>query len=57
MGLRIYELAKEFELQSMIDYEQQFEKSFVEPLNFIVYKLKWTVDRTYGQQGNLMDFL
>jgi hypothetical protein len=50
-------MPKEFELQSMIDYEQQFEKSFVEPLNFIVSKLKWTVDRTYGQQGNLMDFL
>jgi len=53
----ITKMPKEFELQSMIDYEQQFEKSFVEPLNFIVSKLKWTVDRTYGQQGNLMDFL
>jgi len=53
----ITKMPDEFGLQSMIDYEQQFEKSFVEPLNFIVSKLKWTVDRTYGQQGNLMDFL
>ena len=36
----------------MVDREQQFEKSFVEPLNFILKNINWNVDRTYGTQGN-----
>jgi hypothetical protein len=39
-----------------IDYETQFEKSFVEPLNYIIEKMNWNVDRSYGTQGTLEDF-
>jgi len=34
----------------------QFEKSFVEPLNVIIEKINWLVDRSYGTQGTLEDF-
>jgi len=50
----ITELPKE--LTFNIDYDMQFEKSFVEPLNFILEKINWNVDRTYGTQGSLEDF-
>ena len=39
-----------------VDYDIQFEKSFVEPLNFILTKINWLVDRSYGTQGTLEDF-
>ena len=44
------------QLDFKVDYELQFEKSFIEPLNFIIEKIGWLVDRTYGQQGSLEDF-
>jgi DNA polymerase elongation subunit (family B) len=50
------QLPKEFDMHSMVDYETQFEKSFVEPLNFILTKINWMVDRSYGTQGTLEDF-
>ena len=53
----ITKLPTEFGLDNMVDREQQFEKSFVEPLNFILKNINWNVDRTYGTQGNLLDFL
>ena len=53
----ITKLPTEFGLDNMVDREQQFEKSFVEPLNFILKNINWSVDRTYGTQGNLLDFL
>ena len=28
----------------------------IEPLNFIIEKIGWFVDRTYGTQGTLEDF-
>ena len=40
-----------------ITNDEQFEKSFVEPLKFITNKILWNIDKSYGQQGNLMDFL
>jgi len=50
------QLPKELNLHKSIDYDTQFEKSFVEPLNFILTKINWLVDRSYGTQGSLEDF-
>ena len=44
------------ELDFKVDYELQFEKSFVEPLNYIIEKMNGKVDRSYGTQGTLEDF-
>ena len=44
------------QLNFAIDYELQFEKSVVEPLNYIIEKINWNVDRSYGTAGNLEDF-
>ena len=52
----ITDLPKELDLHKMIDYDIQFEKSFVEPLNVIVSKINWMVDRSYGTQGSLEMF-
>jgi len=49
-------LPKELDFHKIIDYDVQFEKSFVEPLNFILTKINWMVDRSYGTQGTLEDF-
>mgnify|MGYP000589489241 FL=1 len=49
-------LPKELDFHKMVDYDVQFEKSFVEPLNFILTKINWMVDRSYGSQGTLEDF-
>jgi DNA polymerase elongation subunit (family B) len=49
-------LPKELDFHKMINYDMQFEKSFVEPLNVIIEKINWLVDRSYGTQGSLEDF-
>ncbi len=49
-------LPKELDLHKSVDYDVQFEKSFIEPLNFILQKINWLVDRSYGTQGSLEDF-
>jgi len=49
-------LPKELDFKSIIDYETQFTKSFVEPLKFITSKILWKIDDSYGQQGTLEDF-
>ena len=48
---------KELDIIDNIDYDIQFEKSFVEPLKFITEKMNWSIDNSYGTQGNLLDFL
>ena len=53
----ITKLPKELDFHSIIDYDIQYEKSFVEPLKFITDKIQWNIDKSYGTQGNLMDFL
>ena len=53
----ITKLPKELDIHSIIDYDIQYEKSFVEPLKFITDKILWNIDKSYGTQGNLMDFL
>ena len=49
-------LPKELDLHSMIDYDTQFEKSFIDPLNVIVSTIGWVVDKSFGTQGSLEDF-
>ena len=37
-------LPKQFGLHKLIDYETQYNKSFVEPMSFILDSAKWSVD-------------
>ena len=46
-------LPKEFDLHNMINYDIMFDKSFVEPLTFILDQIGWRVDRSYGTQTTL----
>ena len=52
----ITDMPKELDLKGLIDFEQQFEKSFVEPLKFITDKIKWNLDMSYGSQLTLEGF-
>ena len=38
-------LPKEFKLHPYIDYDSQFDKSFLEPLRFIVKAIGWNFER------------
>ena len=38
-------LPKEFDLHKYIDYDSQFDKSFLEPLRFIVNAIDWSFER------------
>jgi hypothetical protein len=40
-------LPKEFGLQEYIDYETQFEKSFVEPVRSILDCIGWKTEKQY----------
>jgi hypothetical protein len=37
---------KEFKLNNFIDYDLQFEKSFLEPLKIISEKISWKLEET-----------
>ena len=41
-------LPREFDLKDTIDYDIMFDKSFVEPLTFILDSIGWNIDRSYG---------
>ena len=47
------ELPKEFDLHEQIDFDRQFEKSFVDPIELIMECIDWQVDRSYGTQRTL----
>ena len=53
----ITKLPKEFNIHEFVDYDIQFEKVFVEPLILISDTIKWSIDRTYGTQGTLENFI
>jgi DNA polymerase elongation subunit (family B) len=38
-------MPKEFELQSYIDYEMQFQKSFIEPIKIVLNCIGWDVEK------------
>jgi DNA polymerase elongation subunit (family B) len=48
----ITELPKEFNLESFIDYDTQFDKTFVEPLKTIIEPLNWKAEEV----SSLEDF-
>lgn len=48
------QLPKEFNLEPLIDYEMQFEKAFLEPLNGVLDKINWIAENK--QKANLEDF-
>ena len=48
-------LPKEFDLHNMINYDIMFDKSFVDPLTFILDQINWQVDRSYGTRRTLED--
>jgi len=50
----IADLPKEFDMHKSIDYDLQFNKSFMEPLRFILEAIKWRVDAS--ETSNLEDF-
>ena len=50
------ECPTELDVQKYIDYDKQFEKSYVEPLKFITNSIGWQIDESYGTQTNLLDF-
>jgi hypothetical protein len=49
-------LPKELDLESFIDKDLQFTKSFIDPLKFITTKILWKIDDSYGTQGTLESF-
>ena len=52
----ITKLPKELDVYNKIDYNLQFEKSFIEPLKFITNKIRWRIDSSYGTQTTLEAF-
>jgi DNA polymerase elongation subunit (family B) len=52
----ITEVPRELDIMGKIDYDEQFDKSFVEPLKAITEKMNWLIDSSYGAQGTLEDF-
>ena len=50
------EVPKELDISGKIDYDMQYEKSFVEPLKVITEKINWLIDSSYGVQGTLEGF-
>ena len=46
-------LPKEFGLHDYINIDLQFDKSYVDPLQFIMEAIGWEIDRSYGTQRTL----
>jgi len=49
-------LPTELDIAKYIDYDTQYEKSFVDPLSFVTEKIGWVIDRSYGTQTTLESF-
>ena len=48
------EVPKELDISNKIDYDMQYEKSFIEPLKVITEKINWII--RYGAKSTLEDF-
>ena len=49
-------LPKELDILKYVDYDSQYEKSFIDPLSFITNNIGWKIDRSFGTQTTLEDF-
>jgi len=47
----IRRIPKEFELEKQVDYDQQFEKTFHEPLNIVLTAIGWHSETQYNLEG------
>ena len=52
-----FKLPKELDILKYVDYDSQYEKSFIDPLSFITNNIGWKIDRSFGTQTTLEDFL
>ena len=52
----ITKVPKELDIHKYIDYDSQYEKSFIDPLSFITNNIGWKIDRSFGTQTTLEDF-
>ena len=52
----ITKVPRELDIIDKIDYDEQFDKSFSEPLKVITDKMGWLIDSSYGTQGTLEEF-
>ena len=48
---------KELDLEKYIDYDAQFNKSFVEPMKIILNAIGWSVEKKVYQNHSRMNFL
>ena len=48
---------KNLTFTNTFDYDSQYEKSFIDPLSFITNNIGWKIDRSFGTQTTLEDFL
>ena len=46
-------LPKELDILKYVDYDSQYEKSFIDPLSFITNNIGWNIDRSFGTQTTL----
>jgi hypothetical protein len=44
----IRRIPKEFELEKHVDYDEQFEKTFREPLNIVLSSIGWQSEKTFS---------
>ena len=49
-------LPKELDILKYVDYDSQYEKSFIDPLSFITNQIGWNIDRSFGTQTTLEYF-
>lgn len=47
----IRRIPKEFELEKVVDYEEQFHKTFQEPLNIVLDAIGWKSEQVYTLEG------
>ena len=52
----VSKVPSELDIPKYIDYDSQYEKSFIDPLSFITNNIGWKIDRSFGTQTTLEDF-
>ena len=52
----VSKVPSELDIHKYIDYDSQYEKSFIDPLSFITDNIGWRLDRSLGTQTSLEAF-